>query len=169
MKGYLLLFTFLFGFLFSCTNDSHTDTSEGLRGKVVSIADGDTFTLLTSDKQQVKVRLHGIDCPERAQDFGQVARQKLSDLVFNQPVRIVEKDIDRYKRTVAVVYTADNRCVNEELLSAGLAWHYTQYDNNPQWATLEKEARRKRVGLWSQPNPIRPSEYRNSKRNKVIQ
>ena len=169
MKGLSLLYTFLFCLLLSCTNDDTADTGEGLRGKVVKIADGDTFTLLTHDKQQVKVRLHGIDCPERAQDFGQVARQKLSDLVFNQQVRIIEKDIDRYKRTVAIVYTADNRCVNEELLRAGLAWHYAEYDDNPKWAALEEEARRKRIGLWSHPNPVPPSKYRSDERNKVAQ
>jgi micrococcal nuclease len=169
MKALPLLYTVLLCFLFSCTNNETTDTAEGLRGKVVKIADGDTFTLLTANKQQVKVRLHGIDCPERAQDFGQVARQKLSDLIFGQQVRVVEKDVDRYKRTVAIVYTADNHCVNEELLRAGLAWHYAEYDDNPEWAALEEEARNKRVGIWSHPRPVRPSEYRSNKRSKVAQ
>jgi endonuclease YncB( thermonuclease family) len=164
MKMLRLFYALLFCFLFSCNNNTTVDVEEGIRGRVVSIADGDTFTLLTEDKKQVKVRLHGIDCPERAQDFGQVARQKLSDLVFNQQVRVVEKDIDRYKRTVGIAYTSDNRCVNEELLRAGLAWHYAQYDNNPEWAALEREAREQRIGLWSQRNPVRPSEYRKSKR-----
>lgn len=164
MKALHLLLAFLFCFALSCTNTPADDTAEGIRGRVVRITDGDTFTLLTSDKKQVKVRLHGIDCPERSQAFGQVARQKLSDLIFNQQVRVVEKDIDRYQRTVGIVYTSDNRCVNEELLRAGLAWHYKEYDKNPAWAALEAEAREKRIGLWSQPRPVRPSEYRRTKR-----
>jgi len=164
MKALRLFYVFLCCFVFSCTNNPPVDTEEGIRGRVVSVADGDTFTLLTDEKKQVKVRLHGVDCPERAQDFGQVARQKLSDLVFNQQVRVVEKDVDRYQRTVGIAYTSDNRCVNEELLRAGLAWHYKEYDKNPEWAALEAEAREKRIGLWSQPNPVRPSEYRRSKR-----
>lgn len=169
MKALRLLFASLLCFTVACTNNPATDTEEGIRGWVVSIADGDTFTLLTSGKKQVKVRLHGIDCPERAQDFGQVARQKLSDLVFNQQVRVVEKDVDRYQRTVGIVYTSDNRCVNEELLRAGLAWHYKQYDNNPQWAALEAEAHKRRIGLWSHPNPVRPSEYRRNKREVEVE
>lgn len=133
-------------------------------GKVVSIADGDTFTLLDAANQQVKVRLHGIDCPERAQDFGQVARQKLSDLVFNQPVKLDIKDTDRYGRAVAVVYTLQGLCVNEELLKSGLAWHYKQYDKNEAWADLEQKARMLKTGLWSQPNPVAPWNWRKEKR-----
>lgn len=164
MKTFSLFLAFLLCFALSCANNTTVNKKEGIYGKVVGIADGDTFTLLTDEKKQVKVRLHGIDCPERAQDFGQVARQKLSDLVFNQQVRVVEKDVDRYQRTVGVVYTSDDVCVNEELLRAGLAWHYSEYDKNPEWAALEQEARQKRIGLWSHPKPVRPSEYRKSKR-----
>ncbi|HYH14178.1 MAG TPA: thermonuclease family protein, partial [Flavisolibacter sp.] len=102
MKVLSLWFAFLLCFAISCTNTTSTNTEEGIQGRVVSIADGDTFTLLTNEKKQVKVRLHGIDCPERAQDFGQVARQKLSDMIFNQQVRVVEKDVDRYQRTVGI-------------------------------------------------------------------
>src|SRR5687768_7563427 len=101
MKALSFLYILLFCFAVSCTNSTPPDV-EGIHGRVVSIADGDTFTLLTNENKQVKVRLHGIDCPERAQDFGQVARQKLSDLIFNQQVRVVEKDIDRYQRTVGM-------------------------------------------------------------------
>lgn len=164
MKALYLFFAFLLCFALSCTDTPATDAEEGLRGRVVRITDGDTFTLLTDEKKQVKVRLHGIDCPERSQAFGQVARQKLSDLVFNQQVRVVEKDVDRYQRTVGIVYTRDNRCVNEELLRAGLAWHYKEYDKNSEWAALEEAAREKGIGIWSQPNPVRPSEYRREKR-----
>ena len=145
---------------FACT----TPDSKKAQGKVVSIADGDTFTFLNADKEQIKVRLFGIDCPERAQDFGQVARQKLSDLVFNQPVRIDEMDTDRYGRIVAIVYTQSGLCVNAELLKTGLAWHYKQYDDNEDWAQLEREARKKKVGLWAQPRPTPPWNWRKEKR-----
>jgi micrococcal nuclease len=133
-------------------------------GKVVSIADGDTFTLLTPDNKQVKVRLHGVDCPERAQDFGQVARQKLSDLVFNQPVKLEVMDTDRYGRTVAIVYTQNGTCINEELLKNGLAWHYKEYDDNADWTRLEQQARKAKVGLWSQRRPVAPWNWRKEKR-----
>ena len=141
-------------------------TSPALSGKVVAIADGDTFTLLNNENQQERVRMYGIDCPERGQDYGNVAKEKLSEFIFRRAVRIEEKGKDRYKRTLAVVYDEDNRCVNEEMLKSGLAWHYTEYDTNPQWTRFENAARKARLGLWAQPDPTPPWEWRKAKRMK---
>lgn len=156
---YVLLLLLIF-FFASC------DQPNGNRatGKVVRIADGDTFTWLNENNEQVKVRLHGIDAPERAQDFGQVARQKLSDLVFGQPVRIEVMDTDRYGRTVAIVYTQDGICVNEELLREGLAWHYKQYDDNKEWEAIQQKAKKEKKGLWQQRKPIAPWDWRKGAR-----
>lgn len=159
MKPFLLLV--LLPFLIACQQGANRGTD----GKVVKIADGDTFTLLDENNQQVRVRLHGIDAPERAQDFGNVARQKLSELIFNQPVRMEVMDTDRYGRIVAIVYTEGDLCVNEELLKEGLAWHYTEYDDNEDWAQLQKEAKQQRRGLWSQRRPTAPWDWRKARRN----
>lgn len=134
-----------------------------LTGKVVGVADGDTFTLLLEDNTQVKVRLHGIDCPEKSQDFGQVAKKYLSDLIFNKTVIVKEMDIDRYGRTIGMVLIS-NLNVNEKLLEVGLAWHYKKYDSNKNWAEIEKRAREHKRGLWVDVNPTPPWEYRNSKK-----
>lgn len=99
--------------------------SQEYRGKVVGIADGDTFTLLTGDKRQLKVRLSEIDTPERAQPFGTRACQALSDLIFGKEVRVVQDDIDRYGRLVGKVYVGDTH-VNRRLVRAGMAWVYRQ-------------------------------------------
>jgi endonuclease YncB( thermonuclease family) len=133
-----------------------------LSGKVVSIADGDTFTMLVEGNKQVKIRLHGIDCPEKSQDFGQVAKKYLSDLVYNKTVRVREMDTDRYGRTIGMVMI-DSVNVNEALLKAGLAWHYTRYDKNPKWSVVEKKARAGKKGLWSKPDAVAPWEFRKSK------
>ena len=136
-----------------------------LKGKVVRIADGDTFTLLTEENRQVKVRLYGIDCPEKAQDFGQVAKQFLSNQIFGKQVEVHEKNIDRYGRTIGIVFTDNPINVNEALIKVGLAWYYSDYDkNHPAWNSLEKQAREKKIGLWSQPNPIAPWNFRRQKR-----
>lgn len=136
-----------------------------LKGKVVRIADGDTFTLLTEENRQVKVRLYGIDCPEKAQDFGQVAKQFLSNQIFGKQVEVHEKNIDRYGRTIGIVFTDNPINVNEALIKVGLAWYYSDYDkNHPAWDSLEKQAREKKIGLWSQPNPIAPWNFRRQKR-----
>jgi len=136
-----------------------------LTGTVVSVADGDTFTLLTADHEQIRVRLHGIDCPEKKQDFGTKAKDFLAGLVFQKQVTVRETDRDRYGRTIGIV-TVDGVNVNEALLTAGLAWHYTHYDQNPAWALLEDTARRAKRGLWSQGNAIAPWEFRKAKRRK---
>jgi endonuclease YncB( thermonuclease family) len=132
-----------------------------LSGKVVSVADGDTFTLLTAEKKQIRIRLHGIDCPEKKQDYGEKAKQFLADLVFQKVVTVIEMDTDRYGRTIGMV-TINEANVNKALLKAGLAWHYKQYDKNPAWAKLEQEARQAKRGLWSQPNYIAPWDFRHA-------
>lgn len=135
-----------------------------LTGEVVSIADGDTFTLLTIGQQQIRIRLHGIDCPEKRQDFGTKAKQFLADMVFQKKVVVKTMDVDRYGRTIGIV-TIDGINVNEALLKAGLAWHYKKYDQNPKWAEFENEARLAKRGLWSQANCIAPWDFRRTQRS----
>jgi micrococcal nuclease len=132
--------------------------SAQLVGKVVSIADGDTFTMLVNN-ERVRIRLHGIDCPEKGQDFSNTAKDFLSNHVFGKTVTVKEMDTDRYGRTIGMVF-ADSVNVNEKLLEAGLAWHYAYYDKNPAWAKLEQQAKSKKLGLWSLANPIPPWDYR---------
>ena len=113
--------------------------SSELQGHVVSIADGDTFTLLTANKQQVRIRLAEIDTPESGQPYGNRAKQALSDLVFGKDVRIEVQDIDRYGRTVGRPYVGDvDECA--ELVENGFAWAYRQYLRDPKLLELEKEA-----------------------------
>lgn len=135
-------------------------TSAQLSGRVVAIADGDTFTLLTTQNQQVKIRLHGIDCPEKKQPYFKNAKAYTSSLVFGKQVSVLVKNKDRYGRTIGVVLLADKRNVNELLLQAGWAWHFKKYDQDARWAAMEQLARRQRKGLWADPNPIAPWAWR---------
>lgn len=130
-----------------------------LTGKVIRITDGDTIVILTEDKQQVKVRLDGIDCPESSQDFGTRAKQATSDLCFGKEVRIEKSGEDRYGRTLGFVYVG-NVGVNKELLRQGMAWHYKYYNKDQEYAKLETDAQKAKVGLWSQPNPTPPWDFR---------
>ena len=134
-------------------------------GRVVGIADGDTITVLR-DKEQVRIRLYGIDCPERYQPFSKKARQLTAKMVHGKVVEVEPVDIDRYNRLVALV-TVSERLVNEELLNAGFAWVYTRYCVRPicdKWRALEQEAREAKLGLWADPNPIPPWEFRRQMR-----
>jgi micrococcal nuclease len=113
-------------------------------GEVVGIAAGDTITVFNG-KTPVKIRLYGIDCPERGQPFGKKAKKFTSDMVFRKQVKIQPVDRDRYGRTVAWVYV-DGQNLCEELVRAGLAWHYKKYFSDRNLADMEIRARKGRVG-----------------------
>lgn len=129
--------------------------------RVVGVSDGDTMTVLTAEKKQVKIRLVGIDAPESGQDFGQRAKQAASELAFGKSVTIRPLDTDRYGRTVAEVLLPDGRSLNQEMVRSGYAWRYVEYaPNDRTLARLEAEARQVKRGLWSQPGAVPPWDWR---------
>jgi endonuclease YncB( thermonuclease family) len=133
--------------------------------KVVSISDGDTFTALDSQNRQIKVRLHGIDAPEKAQPFGSVARKALGDLIEGKVVEVQQVDKDRYGRVVANVHVGGTY-VNREQVAKGLAWRYVQYDKKGESTQVEQAAKTARKGLWADANPVPPWEWRKSEKER---
>ena len=145
-----------------------------LMGRVVGVADGDSVTVLDENLEQHKIRLQGIDAPERAQPFGQRSKQNLSRLVFNKDVRVEWNKRDRYGRIVGKVWTQPVSCptcamtldVGHAQITVGLAWWYRKYagEQSPEdrgaYEFSEQEARAKGVGLWSHPDPVPPWEWR---------
>ncbi len=128
-------------------------------GRVVGVADGDTITVMHNGKGE-RIRLHGIDCPEKRQAFGNRAKQFTSNLVFAKTVTVQVLDRDRYGRTVGVVLLPDGRSLNHELVRAGLAWMYRRYTNDQSLSDLEEEARVAQRGLWADPHAVPPWEWR---------
>jgi endonuclease YncB( thermonuclease family) len=120
-------------------------------GKVGSMADGDTLTLLVGTRQ-LRIRLAEIDAPGRGQPYGTKAKQALSDLVFGKSARVVEVDRDRYSRTVGQLYVG-NLDVNAELVRQGYAWVYRKYAKQQLLYDLEDEARAAKQGLWADRHP----------------
>ena len=137
--------------------------SEPFQAKVVGISDGDTITVLHNGRGE-KIRLYGIDTPEMKQAFGKKAKQFTSDEVFGETVRVVPMDMDRYGRTVALVYPVrEAESLNEAIVKAGYAWVYRKYcmaDFCLGWLKQEHTARSQRIGLWADPKPIPPWQYR---------
>lgn len=133
--------------------------AETLTGRVVSIADGDTVTVLDATNRQHKIRLAGIDAPEKAQPFGQRSRQNLGDLVFGRTVTVEYEKQDRYGRTVGKVLV-NGVDANLEQIKAGMAWWYEKYrreqsaEDQQRYAEAEQQARAGRIGLWSGPLPV---------------
>jgi micrococcal nuclease len=136
-------------------------------GKVVHVADGDTITVLR-DGKKVKVRLYGIDTPERKQWYGQNAKTFTSSQVMGKTVDVQEIDVDRYGRVVGIV-SVGNLALNRHLVEYGYAWVHHAYCKKPfcsEWAKTEEVARKAKRGLWKNPEAIPPWDYRRSKRGK---
>ncbi len=133
--------------------------------RVVGIQDGDTLTVLRG-KEQIKIRLDGIDCPEKTQPYGNRAQQKTAELAFDRKVTVVTASKDRYGRTLAVLILPNGRSLNEELLRAGLAWWFRKYaPKNRRLASLEEAARDAGLGLWADPNPVPPWLWRKDQKS----
>jgi micrococcal nuclease len=139
--------------------------AQEITGKVVSIADGDTLTLLVSGNQQVRVRLAEIDTPERGQPYAEKSKQQLADLVFGRTVRVRSFGSDRYGRTLGRVFVGDVD-VNAEMVRSGAAWVYRKYAKDPEIFDLESQARAGRRGIWGLPEADRvpPWEWRQRQR-----
>jgi endonuclease YncB( thermonuclease family) len=140
-----------------------------LTGRVVSVADGDTVTVLDAENTQHRIRLSGIDAPESHQAFGSRSKQSLSDLVFGRDVAVLYSKTDQYGRLVGKIMF-DGQDANLVQVKAGMAWHYKEYqrEQTPEdrdlYARAEEEARAQHRGLWQDPNPIEPSQFRREQR-----
>lgn len=137
-------------------------------GRVVGVTDGDTVTVLVNGHDQYKIRLSGIDAPEKKQPFGQKAKAMMSDLVYDKDVTVNWNKQDRYGRTIGVVI-ANGQDTGLALVRSGLAWHYKKYQNEQlpedriRYSDAEDLARSRRVGLWADSDVMPPWEWRHRK------
>lgn len=134
-------------------------------GRVVGVHDGDSITVLASGNEQLKVRLDGIDAPELKQQFSQSAKEALSSLVFGKTVSFERLKKDRYGRTIAVVFVGQIN-VNLELVKQGFAWRYDKYSQDPVLLDAQNSAKASKKGLWADPSPMPPWDWRASKKKK---
>lgn len=127
---------------------------------MVKVADGDTLTILGSGNTQYKIRLYGIDAPEKSQAFGQKSKDQLSKYIYGKDVFVRWKSKDKYGRILGVVYlgTVD---INLAMLRDGMAWHYKCFDSTPAYAAAESDARQNRRGLWVDKNTVEPEKFRH--------
>ncbi len=129
--------------------------------QVIGIADGDTLTVL-HEGRPLRIRLGNIDAPEKAQAFGEKSKQSLSDLCYRQDATYTTQAVDRYGRTVAVVTCAGVN-VNRMQVELGMAWVYTQYNQDRSLMALQEQAKSAHRGLWIDKDPVPPWTYRHSK------
>jgi endonuclease YncB( thermonuclease family) len=156
MKKFILIF------ILFLSNFAHAKTIEGL---VVGVADGDTITVLDQQKNTYKIRLQGIDAPEKKQAFGEKSKQSLHDLVNRKQVRIEYDKEDKYGRIVGKV-TVDDVDVCLQQLVLGMAWHYKKYQNEQSvsdralYSDTELKSKSLKLGLWTDDTPMPPWEFR---------
>lgn len=145
-------------------------SAESIDCRVIGIADGDTFSCLVANRDQVRVRLAEIDAPESGQPYGSHARQALSGFIFGKDVTLIVQDRDRYGRTVARVMVA-NVDVNSEMVRSGAAWAYREYLKDRTLLNLEAVAKEFKRGLWSLPKAEQkaPWEWRKTKSSVLSQ
>lgn len=141
-----------------------------LEGRVVGVADGDTITILDNTNTQYKIRLAGIDAPEKKQPFGNVSKKALSDMVYGKQVTVDYNKQDRYGRTVGKVLV-DGVDANLEQVKRGQAWFYKNYQNEQpledqlNYLHAQESAERSTVGLWIDIAPIPPWNFRKHIKN----
>lgn len=139
-----------------------------LKGRVVGISDGDTVTVLDASKTQFKIRLQGIDAPEKKQAFGNKSKEVLSTWLFNNQVTVEYSKKDKYGRILGKILV-DGIDANLEQIKSGMSWHYKKYQNEQSendrnlYAQAEAQAQEEKRGLWADPDPVPPWEWRKSK------
>ena len=146
----------------------HAAVANTLQGRVVGVSDGDTVTVLDADNKPHKIRLSGIDAPEKEQAYGQKSKESLSELVFGKSVDVEWRKQDRYGRTVGKIMLGGvDICL--EQVKRGMAWHYKQYQQEQaaqdrlSYAESETLARSMGTGLWQDASPVEPSAFRHKK------
>lgn len=136
-----------------------------ISGRVVGVVDGDTVDVLMQDNTTERIRVAGIDAPEKRQAFGMAAKHRMSELVYDRAVTVEYEKRDRYQRIIGVVRER-GRDAGLELIRSGLAWHYKKYEREQSvgdreaYAIAEDDARGRRVGLWGDESQVTPWEWR---------
>ena len=125
--------------------------------KVIKISDGDTITILTQQHEQIKVRLYGIDAPEKKQPYGKKSKQFLANLIAGKVVEVDENGKDRYKRTIGTIYL-DGKDINAQMVANGYAWAYRKFSKK--YTAQESKAKSQKLGLWQDKEPTPPWEWR---------
>lgn len=159
MKSFLLGCLFLLAY-----PDADSKRTAEQTGTVIRIVDGDTFDLLTTDKKVMRIRMYGIDCPERKQDFYQAAKNALSRYIFKKEILVKITGYDRNRRSIAIIY-CNGQNINLVMIKNGFAWHFSKYLPDINFAQAEKQARMAKAGLWKNPGPVAPWEFRKRRQH----
>jgi len=151
-------------FIISCnsgsTERSVSDRDDELTGRVIKVLDGDTYDVLLPGNKTLRVRMEGIDAPERGMPFYRVSKNYLKSLCANKAVTVRITNKDQYDRYVGFTYLEDGTELSHAMIEAGLAWHFKKYNSDSDLSNLETEAKKLKKGLWHDKSPMPPWENR---------
>ena len=155
-----LWFFILFFFGIACTSNSGNKLSltkgSKISGKVISIIDGDTYDILIKGNRTIRIRMEGIDAPERGMPFYRVSKNYLAKLCFQKEIKVNITSKDAYDRYIGYSYLKDGTELGYEMIKSGYAWHFKKYNSDLNLADLEIEARKLKLGLWVDQRPMQP-------------
>lgn len=154
-------------FLLACGGRSPIDDDGMVEARVVSVIDGDTYDVILQGGTQVRIRMAGIDAPERGMPYYNTATDYLESLCMNRRVFLRLTKEESYDRVVAEGYLPDGLDLEEAMVRAGLAWHFKKYSSDTVLDRLEREARASGLAIWSEPEPMSPWENRRLHRNGI--
>lgn len=168
-----VLISLFLGLNISSESNNEKSSIEGEeKYRVIYISDGDTISVKRElngilEGELIKIRMYGIDAPEKTQDYGMESKEALSNKIKDKLVEVEVKSKDRYGRTVGIIWL-DNRNINEEMIRDGQAWYYEEYDKNNENSRIYQEnAIKNKLGLFSRKNIEKPWEYRKKDRDNL--
>lgn len=172
MKYFPSLLFIILPFLFSCNgngsgNYKSSKSQKTGSGKVIAIIDGDTYDILLEGNKIIRIRMEGIDAPEKGMPYYKVAKNYLGELCFDKYIRLEITGKDRHDRMIAFSYLDDGRELSHEMIKAGLAWHFKKYSSDRDLANLEINAKQAKLGLWADQKPMPPWENRRMHRDGI--
>ena len=157
MRKTLFVILLLVGFLSLSGQDI-------LKGKATNVYDGDTFTLMTTDEKEIKIRIVGIDAPEAKQDYGIRSRDYARSILDGKQVTVYLEPGETYGRKLGIVITEDGLHFNYEMVAGGYAWFYDDYSDDKYLEAAFKKAKKEKLGLWATDNPVAPWIWRRNNR-----
>ncbi len=167
----IIWFVLIFISIIACTSKSgkipSLEKGSTVSGKVISIIDGDTYDVLIQDNKTIRVRMEGIDAPEKGMPFYQKSKKYLSDLCFGKQIKFKVTGVDNHERILAYSFLEDGKELSQEMIKAGYAWHFKKYNSDIVLSNLEIEAKNLKKGLWSEENPMTPWTNRSLHRQGI--
>lgn len=160
----MFLVTFL---VFQCTKRKVEILEKKEYYLISKVVDGDTYHIRLENNTKLKIRMEGIDAPEKGMPFYNESKQFLVKITSGKKIRFVQSSKDQYGRIIAKTYLENNKELGEEMIKNGMAWHFKKYSKDTNLARLEISAKINRFGIWGVDNPLSPWEFRRLKKRKL--